>query len=257
MGLRLNAEYYKIEQFDAVTQPSLQVVVDNEAILPGRVTRNSSGVITLVDVSFVNLYHLETEGWDLSADYSLKTGAGRFSLHAVESIMLHLKTQFSKTLPEYDAAGFAPTENGGPKHKSNVTLTWDWRKWTAGWTTRYFGSYKQFGAAGGPSSLQFTNGAVDRRARDYVGAQGSDTVDSQMYHDLFVGYAFGKTAYESRTWGAAGSKLMDGLTVQFGLRNVFNKAAPLDVAYLDTNYALSPFGDIRLRTYWLALKKSF
>ena len=220
-------------------------------------TRNSSGVITLVDISSVNLYHLETEGWDLSADYALNTSAGRLNLRAVQSIILHLKSQFSKTLPEYDAAGFAPSENGGPKHKSNATLTWEWRKWTAGWTTRYFGTYKQFGAAGGPSSLQFTNGAVDRRSRDYVGAQGSDTVDSQMYHDLFVGYAFGKTATEGRTWKAAGSKLVEGLTIQFGVRNVFDKAAPLDVFYIDQNYALSPFGDTRLRTYWLALKKSF
>jgi outer membrane receptor protein involved in Fe transport len=46
--------------------------------------------------------------------------------------------------------------------------------------------------------------------------------------------------------------------VQFGIRDIFDKAPPLDVnSNGDTTYYLSPYGDMRLRSYWLSLRKEF
>src|SRR5262249_28371046 len=72
--LRLNVEYYKIEQFNAIGSLTASQIVGQESIYPDRVTRNGSGTITLVDISAVNLYRRETEGWDLNADFSVPTG---------------------------------------------------------------------------------------------------------------------------------------------------------------------------------------
>ncbi|MEJ1971975.1 MAG: TonB-dependent receptor [Lacunisphaera sp.] len=252
-GLRLDAEYYKIEQFNYIGTLTAQQIVNQESFYPDRVTRDANGIITLVDASMVNLYHRETEGWDLSASYSLKTSVGTFNLDAVESIILHLKNQYAQAQPEYDSANI-PSEGGAAKYKGNATLTWEWRGWTAGWTARYFGAYKQYGVAGGPTSVQNYNGAAYTYA---IIAQGRDTVPSQTYHDLFVSYSLGKQRSASgsrlRAFGAA---LLDGLTVQLGVHNVFDKVAPLDVEY-STNYYLSPYGDMRLRSYWLSVKKAF
>jgi outer membrane receptor protein involved in Fe transport len=252
-GLRLDAEYYKIDQKNSIAYLSAQTIVDNESLYPGRVTRDSSGNITLVDTSAVNLYKRETEGWDLSADYTFKTGIGTFNLMAVESIILHLKNQYDQTLPEYDAVNF-PSEAGAAKYKANATLTWEWHNWTASWTTIYYGSYKQYGAVGGPDSVQFNGGAQDDT---YITPQGSDTIPSQTYSDLFVGYAFGKQhAKTDSRLSKIGAAVLDGLTVQVGVRNVFDKVPPLDVYYLG-NYYESPYGDMRMRSYWITVKKAF
>ncbi|MDB6092631.1 MAG: hypothetical protein JWM32_193 [Verrucomicrobia bacterium] len=250
-GLRLNVEYYKIEQFDAIAVLSAAQIVGAGSVYADRITRDANGKITQVNISNLNLYKLVTEGWDLSGDYTLKTDVGTFNLGAVGSIIEHLKTQFSATQPEYEAAGYNPAENGAPKYKSNVRLTWEARHWSAGWALRYFGSYKVYGAVGGPSSRQNANGGV---FSNYIAAQGGDTVSSQMYHDLFAGYTFGRVT-EHRF---KGETLFDGLAVQVGVRNIFDKVPPLDLNNLGTStFYLSPFGDMRLRSYWLSVRKAF
>lgn len=249
-GFRLNAEYYKIEQFDAIGNQSAQLIVNQESLYGNRITRDASGTITLVDASSLNLYHRVTEGWDFSMNYTRGTAMGTFSLSTIGSIITKLKSQYSPSLPEYDAAGFSPVEGGAAKYKGNATLTWDWHNWTAGWTTRYFSDYKQYGAKGGPFSLQNAGGG---EFGTYILEQGSDTIPSQMYHDVFVGYTFGQSPIGGEKRRAFRSKLLDGLTVQLGIGNVFKKVPPLDVYY---NY-LSLYGDIRLRSYRLSLKKAF
>ncbi len=120
-GLRFNAEYYNIKQFDFITAPTAQIVVSNEALFPGRVTRDASGAITQVNISSTNLYRRETEGMDLSLDYSLKTGAGLFNLRGAETIVFHNYNQFSLTLPDVDSVGF-PSDGGAPlKRKRNLS----------------------------------------------------------------------------------------------------------------------------------------
>ena len=253
-GLRFNAEYYRIEQHDAISSLPAQTIVDLEGTYPGRVTRDSTGTITQVDTTLLNLYKRDTEGWDLSVDFTLKTGIGTFNLTAAESIILHLKNQYSSTLPESDAVNF-PNEQGAVKYKSNATLTWERQNWTAGWTARYFSSYKQYGAAGGPRSTESLAGAQDPT---YIRAQGSDTIPSQTYHDLFVSYAFGpRKSTSGSELSTLSSKLLSGLSVQLGVRNIFNKTPPFDYYYYISNYYESPYGDLRLRTYWLSVKKSF
>ena len=76
-------------------------------------------------------------------------------------------------------------------------------------------------------------------------------VTSQTYHDLFISRDFGR-----RGGGSFGANVLDGLTVQLGIRNLFDTEPPLD-AYYRANYFVSPFGDTRLRSYWLNLRKAF
>ena len=250
-GLRLDAEYYRIQQFDAIVTPSAQTIVNMESLYPGRVVRNSAGTITTVDISSINLYQSYTSGWDLSADYMFRSAIGEFNLHAVESILRSLKTQYNAAGANYDAAGFSYADQGAVKYKSNATLDWAWHRWSAGWTVRYVSSYKQYGAAGSPSALQnpaFVN-------TTYIAAQGGDTVPSQSFHDVYLAYAFGERSLKGeRGLHAFGSMFLSGLTVQAGVRNVFNKAAAFD-AY-DPIYA-SPYGDYRLRSIWVSVRKAF
>jgi iron complex outermembrane recepter protein len=250
-GLRFNAEYYRIEQFDYISNPGAQHVVNQENLNPERVTRDASGNITVVDVSATNLYRRATEGWDIGADHMFKTPVGTFNLHASQSIILSLKNQFSVSLPDHDAVNF-PYEGGALKYNSNANLVWEWRRWTAGWSTRYYSSYKQTGIPGSPYSQQFANGGV---YGEHAAAQGSDTIPSQMYHDAFVGYAFGSHSAkpDASRWARVRTPFLSGLSIQVGLKNVFDKVPPYDFAY---SFYTSPYGDKRLRSYWISLRKA-
>lgn len=253
-GLRLNAEYYSIDQFDAIASLSAQSIVGLESLYPDRVTRDVAGNITLVDISMLNLYNRKTQGWDLSADYLVKTGAGTFALHAAQSIILHLKTQYSLTAPAYDAVNY-PGEAGAAKYKSNAVLAWDWHHWSAAWTASYISDYRVTFSPGGPSAAQSAAAGLALNTT-YTLAQGGDTIPSQSYHDLLVGYTFGQQSDRIGKLRKTFSTLCNGLTVQFGVRNVFNKIPPMD-AFYSSNYYESPYGDMRLRSYWLSVKKAF
>ncbi|MBL8267708.1 hypothetical protein, partial [Steroidobacter sp.] len=74
-------------------------------------------------------------------------------------------------------------------------------------------------------------------------------VKSQIYHDVF-----GKVRFESDTGSMLG-RVLDGLEVQAGIRNVFNKSPPYDTVNGYQFY--SWLGDPRLATYYITLKQSF
>src|SRR5690606_12381626 len=140
---RLNVEYYRTEQFDAIVGLNAQTVVDLESVFPERVQRDESGRITLVDVSLTNLFHRETEGMDFSADYSRDTPRSLCSRSAAHTTILPLSNQYSATQPELDTVN-RPAEGGAAKYKSKLVLAWEGRQWNLSWTARYTGAYEQY-----------------------------------------------------------------------------------------------------------------
>ncbi|WP_438480483.1 TonB-dependent receptor domain-containing protein [Oleiharenicola lentus] len=251
-GLRFNAEYYKIEQFDKIATLGAQDILNDENIYPDRVTRGADGRVTLVNVSSVNLFKLETEGVDLSASYHWKTSRGTFDLQGLGTVILHEKRKDALTTPVLDYVGHVA--NGGPgKIKANATLNWEHRGWSLSWSSQYYDSYAQYGIAGGPYSTRYQGGLIYDY---YIKQQGAETIPSQTYHTFVAGYNFGhqKVASGSRLASMA-SWLLNDLKVQVGVRNVFNTLPHIDIYY--TNSYTSPYGDPRLRTYWINLKKAF
>lgn len=248
-GLRANLEYYSIRQSDAVGQLGANVIVAQEDLYPDRVTRDASNLVTLVDISSINLYRRETSGWDLSLSYNRSTPLGDVTVHASGSLIRELINQYSPGLPAYDAVDF-PSEGGAASRKAVLGLRWDRKAWSLGWSARYFGAYRQSGAAGGPNSVQFANGGV-YLSPAYITAQGSDRIPSQIYHDAFISYEWTRPAGSGMV-----SSLLDGLSLQLVVTNVFAKLPPVDVFYA-SNYYFSPYGDLKERAFSLRLTKRF
>jgi outer membrane receptor protein involved in Fe transport len=255
-GLRFDFEFFKIKEFNVITSPpgGAQFIVNNASLYPSRITRDpTTGLITLVDTSSVNLYELETEGYDLSLDYRKQTSFGNFDFYALGTIQEHYKQQISLTLPFLEYVNF-PSEGGPAKVKTNATLTWQFHHWTVGWTTEFFGSYKQYGAPGDVNYYQ--KGTVPTTygipgQSTYTLAQGGFTIPSQLVHSIFASYSFGKPKTGSRVE----DKLASDWTIQAGIKNVFNKLPPFDAYYQP--YFYSPYGDPRLRDLWVSIKKEF
>jgi hypothetical protein len=202
------------------------------------VTRDpTSGRITVVDVSYLNATQFKTNGWDLTIGYRKPTTFGTFDLNALGTVIEHDRRQYTIGGPSLDYVGF-PGENGEGKTKANLTLSWEYRQWTLGWTTIYYGNYTQYNAPGSPSYLQYGPNTY------FTDAQGGYTIPSQVYHTLFGSYGFGKSPVS----------LLSDLTIQFGIKNLFNTLPPFDAYY--EPYYYSPYGDPRLRDYWISLKKA-
>lgn len=245
-GLRVDIEHYSISQFNAITSLSAQQFINLESAFPSRVTRNSFGAITSVNATEINLFRHDTAGWDFSAGYQRNTSIGTLTFRLMDSLIERLATEYNPNTAEYNAVNF-PSEGGAIKNKATAQVAWAREGWTASWYTRYLASYKQYGAPGGPSYTQNPGPSY------YVMIQGSDSIPSQMYHDLVVSYAFHHATPDEHT--TSNTAPLDGLTVQFGVKNVLNKIPPFDYAYAPLFY--SPYTDPRLRDFWLTVRKTF
>lgn len=238
-GLRIDLEHYEITQPNFITQPQAQDVLTNPAFA-GRVTRDPvTGRVTVLDLSDVNATLYSTAGWDVKIDYQKSTPIGTFELYALGTRIDRDLRQSTIGAPENDFVDF-PADGGEGKLKANGTLSWENRGWRLGWSTTYYSSYRQSGAPGDPFGVNTT----------FTDAQGGFTIPSQIYHDLFGSYTFGGAQGN----GAVRNVLAD-LTIQFGIRNVFNTLPPFD-AHTPVYY-YSTYGDSRLRDFRISLRKSF
>jgi iron complex outermembrane receptor protein len=244
-GLRVDVEYYSITQPNYITTPFPQLIVSNPGY-SSRVTRDpATGLITVVDVSPLNATEYKTSGWDLTVDYRKPTRVGTFGLHALATIISHDLRQYTIGGPFLDYVGY-PNDGGEARTKGNVTLSWEYRGWSAGWTTTYVSRYLQQGSPGSPSVAQFGPNDV------LTQAQGGYSIPSQVYHELFAGYSF-HAAAGPRAWSV--NSILSNVTVQVGIKNIFNTSPPFDAFY--SPYFYSPYGDPRLRDYWLTVRKGF
>lgn len=254
-GFRADLEYYKITQFDYITILTAQQIVSGDEYAD-RITRDSNtGLITVVDTSYLNVNEYETNGFDLTLSLHKPTSIGTFDLNAAGTMVLHDRRQLAPGTPYYEYVGYVP-EGGPGKYKGNATLTWQKRSFLLGWTATYYDKYYQYAAAGGPYSQR--TGVYTY----YTGAQGANSIPSQMYHDVFATYVFPGRARSGSLAGPGDSLrrrimagALNGMTLQFGVKNVFNKVPPFDAFYSPFFY--SPYGNPRLRSYWLSVQKEF
>ncbi|MEJ1963650.1 MAG: TonB-dependent receptor [Gammaproteobacteria bacterium] len=186
--LRVSLDYTHIEKTNEIGSISQQAWVDNEDTFPGRVTRApltpadtslgyAGGVITGLDLSFVNFAHTRLDAYDLQADYTWHTqGIGDFHFNAVATWEPEFSRKSLLSGPYVDSAGF----NSGPlEWRGNAGVAWMRGPWSILWNVQYFDDYFAYAAG---SSIA-TVAAVTLN-------QGAGKVSSQIYHDLTATYRF-------------------------------------------------------------------
>ena len=250
-GFRLSLDYTKIRKNDNIATLSAQQVISNESLFPGRITRAvpasndpfGVGVITGINTSAVNISSAWLEAYDIALDYELATrSSGTFAVFAGASYTPHYQTQLLAGQPWVENVGiegqFNATVSPGItlKSKANFGVTWSRGAWKFGWTGRYFDSYFVADPTAATSATTIRNQG------------GNGKVAAQTYHDVFVGYKYAVAGD-----GFAGS-ITSGLELQAGVRNVFGKSPPFDAG---SSFYYSYFGDPRLRSGYISIKKSF
>lgn len=241
--LRLSVDYTHISKTNEITSLGFQALVNFEDQFPGRVVRDpleagapsnyTGGRITLLDVRPLNFARTRLGAYDIQADYTLQTrSVGDFRLFAVATYQKSFERIGAPGSAFLDSVGF----NGGLlKWRGNAGVSWDRGPLTVGWSTQYFDSYRAYAAGSASSVIAST-----------TLAQGSASIPRQIYHDLFMRYAF----------TGASPALLEGTEIALGIQNVFDKDPPI-VATTATVGGYSTFADPRLRRYSINLRKRF
>ncbi len=209
-------------------------------------------MITLIDISMLNLYEREMKGWDFSLDYTFDAGkAGTFTFSGVHSLVDSTTTQYSLDTPSYQGVNYPldTTIGGALRHQTNLTLSWLHGPLSIGWTSRIVSSYNAYGSAGGPLSVRYGGGA---NYSTYADAQGGDgTIPAQDIHDVVMSYRFNDTSGRGILAG-----ITSGMTVSMGIRNVFDTPPAFDAGPFALGF-FSPFVDVRMREGWITLTRAF
>lgn len=240
-GARLSVDYTRIRKTDNILSLTAQQTIDNEGVLPGRVTRAAVapgspfavGPITVLDRSLINLASSKADAIDLAIDYALESRrAGMFRFFALATRQIHFETQIISSLPTVENVGIT---NAFPlKFRGNAGVTWRLNNYGLGWIVRYFDSYV---VAANPT----TSGEVTVRS------QGGERVPSQSYHDIYASYRWERN-----------NAFLSGVDFQLGIKNLFNRRPPLDASNtVSIPYLYSPFGDARGVVFYGSIKAAF
>jgi len=244
-GLRFSLDFTHIEKTNEITSLTAQTLLDLEERYPGRVTRGplseadvalgyTGGPVTAMNISAINIAGTQLEAFDFQLDYTLDTARlGQFRWYAIGTNAVYLKRKTSPIAPVDDAVGFT---SGLLEWRGNLGLTWSRSAWMVDWNAQYFDDYKVYVSTATPAARATA-----------IQQQGSDTVRSQMYHDLLVSYRFAEAAFKG---------VLAGTEVSLGIQNVFDESPPI-LATLATTGGYSTYGDPRLRRYSIALSKRF
>ncbi len=245
-GFRFNLEFYKITESDVIFSPAnIQTLVSTPAYANNLTRDPVTNRITYANFRFSNVAEMYTDGWDLSFDYRKKTALGTFNLHSGATIIEHLKKPNAPGAPLLEYVGYV-NSGGVNKVKANVVLSFYLGShWTVGWRTVYYDGYKQ---AGAPSDPVYNGAANPTPITTSTLPQGGNTIPSQIYHNILASYNFGTSQK---------LHLLNGVTIQVGINDLFNTAPPFDANASYAPYYYSPFGARDLRTYLLKIRRAF
>jgi iron complex outermembrane recepter protein len=240
-GLHISVDYAHIQKHNDIEMLSAQGIVDNEDALPGRVVRGpvppgdpfGVGPITFVNGTYINLFESRSENYTVAANYEWRSAhSGNWRLFSTMNCWEHYLVQLT--------AGQAPQEQINTsssftqqqsKFTGNGGINWSKGPWSAGWSARFYGDYRVYSA--------------------YIQTQGSPYVDNQIYHDVYIGYAFPTASMRSEWW----TRALSGSSIQVGAKNVFNARPAYDASNVDEFYSF--YGDIRMGSYYVSVKKEF
>lgn len=271
-GFDFSADYYKIQLLNAVSSVGAQTILNGCYIggntnYCGLITRgaggayNSSGAITDLLDTAVNIGSIKTEGVDVISDYKFpSTSMGDFKTTLDWTFVkqyvscipfgngaISCQEQSGTTTGGPGVPGTSGVVGGVPKQRANLYLNWNYGDWSAMWTVNYIGHMVEdcdsfYGADGSPP----TPTSADALARCSLpnwsfpfdtgnGPNGTvlaNHIGATTYHDVAV-------TYHVDPWNT---------DFTFGIRNLFDKAPPI---------AMSAFANSFLPTYYRAPGRFF
>jgi iron complex outermembrane recepter protein len=236
-GLTVSADLYHVVSYDQIRTPSVQTVV---SFFPGRVTRDAANNVTAYDTSAVNMSQVVVGGADFRVAYDFTVaGVGAFTWQGGATYTDYYKQIAVIGNPFLQGVGDRTLDFGAPqrlKGSTSLTLTRD--RWSAGFTARYVGKYKD----------TFNSGIAVAPPIVVVPVDG-DFIRAQTEFDLRFTYEF---AGDRTGWRG----VLRNTKVALGALNVLDRRPPY-VSSLVGGAAYSYYNDPRMRYVYLEMKRKF
>ena len=180
-GLQLSVDYYNIKIEDAVTTLAAQDVVDrcfggNQELCDLITIENN--VIVSMDLTYLNLASVKTDGLDFEASYRVPLGAGNLSLRALANRMFSM--EFDDGVSSVDRAG--DINAGFPEWTANFIASYSTDRFRFDTDVNYVGSGKYDVTFTDPEDIN--DNTIDSKI--FVGAQGTLKFPSTIGKNLEV-----------------------------------------------------------------------
>ena len=204
--LSTNVDWWSIKRTDTIQALSLSDFFNNYALFTDRFIRDASGVLQVVDTSWINAGETSTKGIDVGARYNSKLGPGRFSAGIDGTYLLEKKSKLvsSVSFGPSEIANFTRSGDLGLRWKHAATFSYTQGSWSGLLVNQYSTGYKDAVLPG------VANGSV-------VPPNLNPTVDAYSIFHASVTY----TGFKN-------------LSLTGGIKNLFNTDPPFSAAY-DTN----------------------
>ena len=144
-NLQLAVTYWGIDEDNRITTLNDATLLGNEALFPGRVIRNSAGVLTGLDLSYLNFGEISVKGLDYQVNYSYQSAFGQFTPSLAATQTYHYTTALSPGSLPTDRVSQA-NDDGlfSPRWKGTVGLGWTNHGFNASVSGRYIGRYQDY-----------------------------------------------------------------------------------------------------------------
>lgn len=146
-GTRFGVTAWQVRISDLIGILLPQVIVDNEALFPGFVTRGPTvagvpGPITRLLLAESNFGFVETSGVDLEAARSWQGRIGRWSVAASATRTTRYDVSIAPGAPVVERLGRRFGDHWAPRWKVRLTAGLDTGAWSLGLSSRYIGRYQ-------------------------------------------------------------------------------------------------------------------
>jgi iron complex outermembrane receptor protein len=236
-GLDLSVDYWDIEIKDVIQRAGFQQVLDTCAGVAGEtahpvapfcddlVKRSASGIPTVMINPWLNLGTLNTNGWDFTVNYNFETEYGDFKVawDNTYTDLYQLTNLQGVKIPNQAGKNFG--DDGYPRLKSSMSLTWMYEDVSVNWRTRFISSQREDcngfedydGLCSGYDIVTDSDGD---ESKDYYNDYGDYFV-----HDLQAAYNL--DMFDTR--------------LEVGIKNLFDETPPVSVTAFANSFDVNQY----------------
>jgi iron complex outermembrane receptor protein len=189
--------YYDIQLDNSVFTPNAQIILEQcvataDPRICGLVTRDPTGLITLVDATINNIAGLDTNGIDLEIGYSTREyNFGQLHFDWVSNFLIeytekNLDANGNIILTPREGTELGESGRGFPEFKSILTARLDKNNWSAGLTLSYVDGLTER-CGGLTRSFGFLPGVLDQCDSPTAtpsDPEGTNSIDDKLYVDI-------------------------------------------------------------------------
>lgn len=237
-NFRAEATYWAIKQNSRVVSPSPSFLLGNPTLFADRIVRappspadiaaGLPGPILSLNATALNSGVLDTDGVDISTSYKFDSSLGEFSPQIAATWVDKYKTADLPGAPVTERVGIASLVGTIPRWRATGSLSWNRGPLGVSTVARYVSPYKD------ATSLGVLNGR---------------TVKPPVIVDVQASVDFSRLA-------SAGDRLVHGLVLRVGARNLFNARPAFSEIILPSGYDQSQ-ADLRQRFIYFEISQRF